>query len=417
MEVVLECVRVGMGIVDRTRLESLLAAHFTKTADLTKSDPIQDGLNIQSALNWPRVLELAAAHKVLLLLYPALKKFSAALVPPLVLRQLHASTTAAVMQGMTLASELIKILALFETEGIQALPFKGPAVAYSLYHGLALRGFGDLDILVQDADIERAMALLVARGYQAPDQIVDTVNRPFLQYQPFLESPQSQRVYNFYRADGTVVELHWRFTPRHFPFPLVETGLWNRLGSVNLPGRKALNLSPEDLLLLLCVHGSKHCWERLIWICDIAALITAEPDLDWDGALERAQQLRVARMVFVGLLLASDVLQMAVPEGPLRAAQGDPEAVRLAAWVGRCLCRRPLDPLGETEEYRFVYTVREGKRDRLRYFRHLLLTPTEEDWEFLRLPSSLASLYYLLRPVRLALGFVQRRLVPAKHDL
>ena len=394
MEVVIECVRVCMGTAEMPRLESLL------TADL----------------DWARVLELAIAHKVSLLLHPALKKCSAGFVPTAVLGELQANAAAKVLPGMVLVGELVKILALFESEGIQALPFKGPAIAYSLYGGLALRGFGDLDILVQDADIARATALLVARGYLAPDQIADTANRPFLQFQPFLESPQSQRVFNFYRADGTVVELHWRFTPRHFPFPLVETGLWNRLGSVDLPGRKALNLSPEDMLLLLCVHGSKHCWERLIWICDIAALVSAEPGLDWEGALRRARQLRVARMVFVGLLLAVEVLQAAVPEGPLRAARGDREAVRLAAWITRRLRQKPLDPLSETEEYRFVYTVREGRWDRLRYFRHLLLTPAEEDWEFLPLPGSLASLYYLLRPVRLALGFVQRRLIPAKHD-
>ena len=392
MEVVIECVRVCMGTAETPHLESLL------TTDL----------------DWACVLEIAATHKVSLLLHPALRKCSVGFVLTAVMDKLQASAANKVLPGMVMVGELVKILALFEAEGIRALPFKGPAVAYSLYGGLALRGFGDLDILVQDADISRATAVLVARGYQAPDQIADTVNRPFLQFQPFLESPQSQRVFNFYRADGKVVELHWRFTPRHFPFPLVETGLWNRLGSVDLPGQKALNLSPEDMLLLLCVHGSKHCWERLMWICDIAALISAEPDLDWDGALRRARQLRVARMVFVGLLLADEVLQAAVPEGPLRAAKEDQEAVRLAAWIGRRLRQRPLDPLSETEEYRFVYTVREGKRDRLRYFQHLLLTPAEEDWEFLPLPGSLASLYYLLRPIRLALGIVQRRLIRAK---
>lgn len=393
MEVVVECVRVSLGTAETPRLESLL------TADINKSD-----------LDWACVFEMAAAHKVSLMLHPALKKCGAGFIPVSVMGQFRADAADTVLQGMVLTGELVALLALFEAEGIRALPFKGPAVAYSLYGGLALRGFGDLDILVQDTDISRATALLVAHGYQAPDQIADTASRPFLQFQPFLESPQSQRVFNFYRADGKVVELHWRFTPRHFPFPLVETGLWNRLGSVDLPGRKALNLAPEDMLLLLCVHGSKHCWERLIWICDIAALISAEPDLDWDGALRRARQLRVARMVFVGLLLAGEVLQAAVPEGPLKAAKRDREAVRLAAWVGRRLRQKPLDPLGETEEYRFVYTVREGKWDRLHYFRHLLLTPAEEDWEFLPLPGFLAPLYYLLRPVRLGLGFVQRRL-------
>ena len=33
------------------------------------------------------------------------------------------------------------------------------------------------------------------------------------------------------------------------------------------------NLSLENLLLVRCAHGSKHLWERLGWICDVAELI------------------------------------------------------------------------------------------------------------------------------------------------
>ena len=395
MEFLIECARACMGNMQPLRLQSLL----------------------RNGLDWPRVRRLAAAHKVSLLLYPALKKCDADLVPSAVLRELRADTSGAVLHGMVLVAELVKILALFEAEGIPALPFKGPAVAYSLYGGLALRGFGDLDILVQEKDIAKATALLVAHGYHAPDQIADTAKRPFLQFQPFLESPQSQRVFNFYRADGTVVELHWQFTPRHFPFPLTETGLWDRLACVDLPGQKALNLSPEDMLLLLCVHGSKHCWERLIWICDIAALVGALPNLRWDTALARARQLRVERMVHVGLLLAQDITHTSVPPGPLQAARDDREAARLAAWVGSRLLQKPLDPIGETEEYRFVFKMRESRRDRVRYVLHLLMTPAQEDWDFLRLPGSLAPFYYVIRPARLMHVFLQRRLFPKTTPL
>ena len=388
LELVLACTRVCPDETDKARLLPLL-----------KTGP-----------DWPRVLQIAAAHKVSLLLYHTLKKIGEGEVPPAVMRELRAAAAGSARHGLLLAGELVKILAVFEAEGIQALPFKGPAVAYSLYGGLGLRGFGDLDILVQEKDIPKATALLLAQGYHAPDQITDTANRPFLQFQPFLESPQSQRVFNFYRADGVVVELHWRFTPRHFPFPLNETGFWDRLAWVDLPGRKALNLSPEDMLLLLCVHGSKHCWERLGWICDIAALVCAMPQIDWNAALSRARRLRVERMVFVGLLLAADVTRAAVPEACLQRARRDKEAVRLAAWIERRLALKPLEPLGETEEYRFVFKVREAARDRLRYFLHLLMTPTEEDWDFLPLPGVLAPLYYVIRPIRLTSVFLRRRL-------
>lgn len=389
MELVALCARVRLGGAERARIQALLGGR----------------------LDWQCVIRIAAGHRVSLLLYHSLKSSGAHGIPPAVMGELRAGATGAARRGLLLTGELVKTLALFGAHGIGALPFKGPAVAYSLYGGPGLREFGDLDILVREEDIPAATALLVSRGYGAPDQITDTAVRPFLQFRPFLESPHSQGVFNFHRGDGAVVELHWRFTPRHFPFPLAGADLWGRTGWVDLPGLRAQSLSPEDMLLLLCVHGSKHCWERLSWVCDVAEMVRAEGGLDWGVALARARRLKVERMVHVGLLLASDVLGADAPAHHLRGARRDAEAARLAAWVGGRLSRRPLEPLGETEEYRFVLRVRDAPGDRLRYFLHLLVTPAEEDWKFLPLPAPLAPLYYGLRPIRLMLVFLQRRLL------
>jgi hypothetical protein len=43
------------------------------------------------------------------------------------------------------------------------------------------------------------------------------------------------------------------------------------------------NLSLENLLLVRCAHGSKHLWERLGWICDVAELIRVRKEKsDWE---------------------------------------------------------------------------------------------------------------------------------------
>lgn len=388
MELVIACLRSRAGGAETARLPLLLRA----------------------SPDWPHVLRIAAYHKVSLLVYHSLKTYVAEDVPPAVMSRMRANAAGTARRGLFLVGELVKTLSLFEARGIKALPFKGPAVAYGLYGSLGLREFGDLDILVQKKDVPEATALLVSQGYCAPDQIADTADRPFLQFRPFLESPESQGVFNFYRNDGAAVELHWRFTPRHFPFRLVEAGVWERLTSMGLPGLKAPNLSPEDMLLLLCVHGSKHCWERLVWICDIAELVRAVPHIDWSVVHQRARALKVERMVHVGLLLAADFTGAAVPVAQLRGAQEDGEAVRLAAWVRSRLGRKPLVPFGEMEEYQFVFKVRDVARDRLRYLCHLLVTPAEEDWEFLPLPGLLSRAYYLLRPIRLTLVYLRRRL-------
>jgi hypothetical protein len=58
-----------------------------------------------------------------------------------------------------------------------------------------------------------------------------------------------------------MVELHWGFVDRQFSLPLDAEGLWGRLQRVSLGGGTIPTLSPEDLLLILCMHGSVHLWD------------------------------------------------------------------------------------------------------------------------------------------------------------
>jgi len=43
-------------------------------------------------------------------------------------------------------------------------------------------------------------------------------------------------------------------------------------------------LSVEDELVLICIHGAKHFWERLMWIADVAALISAQTAINWSAS-------------------------------------------------------------------------------------------------------------------------------------
>jgi len=65
------------------------------------------------------------------------------------------------------------------------------------------------------------------------------------------------------RGGGTVVGLHWRLAPDWFFFALDLEQLRPRLKVTSLGGVSVRTLSSEDLLLVLCAHGTKHCWERL----------------------------------------------------------------------------------------------------------------------------------------------------------
>jgi len=62
------------------------------------------------------------------------------------------------------------------------------------------------------------------------------------------------------------------------------------------------------------VHGTKHRWERLRWICDVAELIRVREDVKWETLMRVAESLGSRHMLSLGLYLAHDVLGAPLPE-------------------------------------------------------------------------------------------------------
>src|SRR6185436_2326067 len=102
--------------------------------------------------------------------------------------------------------------------------------------------------------------------------------------------------------------LNWRIVPRAWLLPDLSEAVWARLGKLPLAGIDVPWLSPEDLLLVLCLHGCKHKWERLKWIFDVAELVRVHPSLNWRGLMTHAHDIGAERMLAVSILLAVDLL-------------------------------------------------------------------------------------------------------------
>jgi hypothetical protein len=171
---------------------------------------------------------------------------------------------------------------------------------------------------------------------------------------------------------------------------------------VKLPGGEVKGLAPEDLLLALAVHGTKHLWERLAWVCDVAALVNSRPEPDWDFVFRRARESRVERMLHLALRLARGLLGAELPAG-LLAEAGDPAVARLAAEVVSAhFGGAGHEPAGFVRNVRFNMRARPRLREKAAYLR-FIFTPTDGDLTAVSLPAGVSFLYYFLRPLRLAL--------------
>jgi hypothetical protein len=296
-----------------------------------------------------------------------------------------------VFSTLGMIAELFRLLQLFAAKDIPALIVKGPVLAMRAYGDPTMRSYGDLDLLVRQRDIRRATESLQAAGYQAavPLSAIDAGKIP--------------GQYFFHKTDTKlVVELHNDFTLRYFPRRLPIEEFFTRQIRVCLDGHEAPALSVEDELVLICIHGAKHLWERLIWIADVAALVSRQTSIDWRGATATAKEVGAERMLHTGLRLASDLLHAGLPDTVLAAVQADLGAGKLAASVRTWLAAAGNAAPSIIERAAFRLRMRGGAFSAPTYLLRLSLSPTEEDWKQGASETWHGFLAALRRPFRLA---------------
>jgi len=191
-------------------------------------------------------------------------------------------------------------------------------------------------------------------------------------------------------------------------FPLYVESLKDRLEPTTLAGKEILHISPEDLLLYLCIHGTKDGWMNLEQICCIAELVRGRPGLDWMLVSCLAKRLRCERILFLGLFIAHDLFRVTLPEKVLRRIEGDTKVPKLADKVYDRIFKE-LEYVPGDISSRFLWfqmEVRGRFEEKIRYASYLIFRPTVEDWRKLPLPAQLWFLHYLYRPIRLIVGLL-----------
>ncbi len=314
-------------------------------------------------IDWPRLLQLAARHKLEPLAYSILQ--NSASIPPDVLNTLHSNFLRNAQQNLRLAAELKTLLNLFQSKNILAVPFKGVSLAAAVYGNLSLRAAGDIDLLVPRADIPAVSTALRDLGY-LPDS-----PRTQADEAKFLHSIYNYHLGFVHPQTGIVVEPHWNVMPPFYSSDLDQfvTTCLSRLTQQDILGITAPALADEDLLLILSVHANRHLWERLSWLLDIAQLTRARPNLDWPRILTNADKTAQRRLLLIGLLLSSQLTGAAVPTEILETAQSSGQVCALSAQVTTWLFTNAGAPTGLAGQH-FLIRSMDRRGDQLNWIWH-----------------------------------------------
>jgi hypothetical protein len=196
-----------------------------------------------------------------------------------------------------------------------------------------------------------------------------------------IEAAKFPGEYAFHKPDTELlVEFHTERTFRYHPRRLPIEKLFERSTTVTVDGRAIPALSIEDELVLICVHGAKHFWGKLLWIADVAALIAKKGAVDWSLVKVAAREVGAERIVRLGVRLAMDVLGAEVPEPMAAEVRTDATVARLATQIIRRLQTGDSSGMGILERALFRVKMPGGWLDGVAYLMRLSLSPTEEDW-------------------------------------
>jgi len=342
--------------------------------------------------DWRRLIELAARHAVIPLVSRRLSVLRSGVVPEESLASLRSLARDGALRGLQLTAELVSVVKELDRRGIDALPVKGPTLAALVYRDLSLRLYEDLDVLVHRRDVNAATRVLAELGF-TPTKTFDDSRDALIS--------ETHHVAFLHGSTGLPLELHWSLSHKTIARDSLEDRWWAQRQDVDLGGTTIRTLESELLVLYLCMHGAKHSWARIGWLCDLHWTLQRFDAINWDMLWEIARVSGALRMVTTGLLLVDELLGGS--ESTARAFEKRPPDHASRA-IAAGLQRRVLDSPEIVPEIDFAMQLqlRDLLRDRARYAIHILAEPWPADVSALRLPLSLRGAYYVFRPLRLA---------------
>ena len=161
------------------------------------------------------------------------------------------------------------------------------------------------------------------------------------------------------------------------------------------------------MLLVLCLHGTKHFWASLGWLVDVAELLRQHPRLDWEWIAAKARELAGTRRLAIGLRLAQELLAAPLPVEALRVFHNQPRAAALATEMAASLFQ-PRE-MSSFQLLRRNLKLYERLGQRVAQCFNVVLAPSLVEWSRWPLPRSLFFLYVPLRLARLTRKHVSRR--------
>ncbi len=353
-------------------------------------------------IDWNKFQRLAIRHKVIQLIYVILKNKYAAYIPESFLKEMKTIFLLNSTHNLYFTAVIHKIIEYFNEDNIECVPLKGPVLSEQIYGDISLRVFSDLDILVPEENAFQAFNLLISKGFTPEFNLNEK------QFEAYMNS-EDHMILTLGKKK-LIIELHWELSDRYLSKPFTFEQIKHQLCEYDFNGKKFLTFSREDLLVYLCLHGSKHIWENLELIYLIANLLKS--DLDWEKSLLLARTTYCYKKLLLGLSLCSQFFNCNLPDKIHSLITAEPEIKKLDQYVTSLLLTPVENHIWDISKSKFTkyqFASLDRFQDKIRYFFFMALFPTNNDWATASIPGKYSFLYYFTRPFRLSYNLLKQK--------
>lgn len=350
---------------------------------------------MEGETDWELFLKLIRKHRVYPIVYYNLRKIEGIEIHAKVLNTLEQRCQKNLMKSMKLTAELIRISRLLDENGIRTFSLKGPILAMSIYGEMALRNTRDLDLLIAEHEVEKAERLLLEIGYKS----IELDDEEALTPKRKRNSIRTKHHFAYQNTAGIIVEVHWRYS---YQFSEAQFDkLWKNRREQIVSGHKIAVLAPEDEFIFLVIHGARHGWTRLRWLCDIAEIIKQDR-LQWDETIKIARAMNAMDMLVQAVILANKLYDTEIPDilsAPLAGNKVGRQMAQMALPLITEMDEKATEPGQPLYMYlkKYDYIRSKGLKRKLSYLATMIY-PQTVDYQTVYFSDRFFFMYYMARP-------------------
>jgi hypothetical protein len=203
----------------------------------------------------------------------------------------------------------LQALEYFNAQSIDVMLIKGAALDLLVYGHAMLITSNDIDFVLKRR-----------REELSPDEIQQIMN----------DLHQSGIEFDFYSHHDVTI---------NGALPVDFERIWQEASRIDYRGQPAWLMSPEDMLISVCINSCRKRYFRLKSLLDIAETLRKMDAIRWDLVVEKSRQYDCQNIVYTALLVSRETLGCALPPGALHSLGVNPLRAGLINSMVRFLIR------------------------------------------------------------------------------